>query len=294
MSSSPTSESLSRRKSPRQRASASEAVVAGDVEEPQKKKSKTDKLASPSNRIWNEDEEVALLKGIVDYRAERGLEPNADWDAFHRFFGDSMAAKFSKEQMRSKIRSLKGKFRTRIGKIKQGDKPIFTEDEAFRYSNMIWGKNDSEIANQRENVEETVEEEDEQVAAANVQPLNVAEKTDFGEEEEHIEDEQVAAVNVQPINEENVGARTEFDDGNDNDTDAADESCTVRDAFETLVSQGLRECQKKLQLQNLMNLDAGKRREISQEWKALSAEEVQMEIKKLRFLAKLVEAANDQ
>lgn len=114
------------------------------------------------------------------------------------------------------------------------------------------------------------------------------------EEEEHIEDEQVAAANVQPINEENVGARTEFDDGNDNDTDAADESCTVRDAFETLVSQGLRECQKKLQLQNLMNLDAGKRREISQEWKALSAEEVQMEIKKLRFLAKLVEAANDQ
>lgn len=88
----------------------------------------------------------------MDYRAERGLEPNADWDAFHRFFGDSMAAKFSKEQMRSKIRSLKGKFRTRMGKIKQGDKPIFTEDEAFRYSNMIWGQNDPEIANQRENV----------------------------------------------------------------------------------------------------------------------------------------------
>lgn len=88
----------------------------------------------------------------MNYPAERGLEPNADWDAFHHFFGDSMAAKFSKEQMRGKIRSLKRRFLNRMGKINQGEEPSFNDDEAFRCSNIIWGQNDSEIANQRENV----------------------------------------------------------------------------------------------------------------------------------------------
>ncbi|CAA7053395.1 unnamed protein product [Microthlaspi erraticum] len=334
---SPTTSTTSRRKYERKRASASEAVVA--EEEPKMKKNKTDQLASPRNRIWNDEEELSLLMGFVGYRAETGLQPNSDWDAFIRFLGDSdymAAAKYSKEQIRRKIRSFKEKFFTRMEKINQGEEEPIISD-AFRYSNMIWGGNDSEIANQRVNLnqEETAEEEDEQVDAANVQPLNAVfvnqedehiedvqvaaanvqtlnvvlvnqeeEHTEdeqvaavnvqplnvdlVNQEEEHTEDEQVvAAANVQPLNEENVGARTEFD----SDNDAADESNTVRDAFVTLVPQSLSESKKKWQLRNLTNLGAGKRRDISQEWEALSAEKVQMEMKKLRFLARLVEAA---
>ncbi|CAA7032478.1 unnamed protein product [Microthlaspi erraticum] len=278
-------------------------------------------LAPRTNKIWNDEQELALLKGFVGYKAETGLEPNSDWDAFHRFLGDSSdymaAAKFSKEQIRHKIGYLKAKFFTRIGKINQGEEPISTD--AFRYSNMIWGEIDSQISNQRVNLnqeEEHVEVEQVDAAADNVQlqPLNVdlvnqeEEHTEdeqvvapaivqplnvdlVNQEEEHIEDEQVAAAaaNVQP---ENVGARTEVDT---DDIVAAEESRTVRDAFETLVPhQAISESKKKWQLRNLTNLEAGRRREISQAWEALSAEKVQMKMKKLRLLARLVEAANGE
>lgn len=75
------------------------------------------------------------------------------------------------------------------------------------------------------------------------------------------------------------------------DTDA-DELCAVRDAFETIMSQGLRDYEKKLQLENLMNLGTGKRKELSNEWKALCLEETKLIVKKLRFSAKLAEAVN--
>lgn len=84
----------------------------------------------------------------MDYQAKTGLQSNVDWKAFHRFVGDSIAARFSKRQVRSKIRDLKERFLTRMEKINQGNDPIISDDgEAFRYSNMIWGQHDSQVAN---------------------------------------------------------------------------------------------------------------------------------------------------
>lgn len=88
----------------------------------------------------------------MDYRGETGLEPKSDWDAFHGFVGDSIVARFSKEQIRSKMRTLKRKYLTRLGKLNQGEEPIFSDDEAFNYSNMFWGQNDPQIANPAENL----------------------------------------------------------------------------------------------------------------------------------------------
>ena len=82
--------------------------------------------------------------------------------------------------------------------------------------------------------------------------------------------------------------------GKESDDDDDDVLCAVRDAFETtMMSQGLSDYQKKLQLEKLMNLGTGKRRELSNEWKALCVEELKLNINKLRFSAKLAEAAND-
>ena len=76
------------------------------------------------------------------------------------------------------------------------------------------------------------------------------------------------------------------------DFEGNEESWVVRDAFETMVSKGLSDYQKKLQLEKLMNLGSGKRRELSDEWKELCAEEVKLNIKKFKFSAMLAEAAN--
>ncbi|KAF8110543.1 hypothetical protein N665_0082s0013 [Sinapis alba] len=225
---------LRRRKSPQKHASEpSPPPPEPEAEQVTKKKKKKNTLAS--SRIWNEEDELIVLKGLVDYQAKKGNEPKSNWGDFYRFLGGSITAKFSKDQLLAKIRKLKGKFTVSM------QKGNTSKSEAFRLSKSIWGQNGSESANHSKSGEET----------ANHEP-DVVTKADF--------------------------------EGND-------ESWAVRDAFETMVSRGLSDYQKKLQLEKLMNLGSGKRKELSDEWKELCAEEVKLNIKRFKFSAMLAEAA---
>ncbi|XP_022544427.1 GLABROUS1 enhancer-binding protein isoform X1 [Brassica napus] len=206
-----------------------------------KKKNKT--LASPSSsssRIWNEEDELTVLKGLVDYQAQKGIEPKSNWSDFYRFLlggGGSITGKFSKEQVLSKIRKLKAKF---IASIQTGNT---SQSEAFLLSKSIWG-----LQNESDQSTKSPEE------MANHEASN------------------------------NEVTEADFE-GND------ESSWAVRDAFETMVSKGLSDYQKKLQLQKLMNLGSAKRKELSDEWNELCAEEVKLNIKRLKFSAMLAEAA---
>ncbi|CAH2052062.1 unnamed protein product [Thlaspi arvense] len=248
---SPSSQRKSKQKKALKRP-ASEAVA----EEVTKNK-KTKKLASPvSNRIWNKEDELAVLKGLVDYRAKTGLEPNSDWVAFYRFVEGSTVEKFSKYQLLDKIRKLKRKFFVHMLKISQGDNSC-SDSEAFRLSRIIWGQIEPEFANHSESGGDS-----------------------------RMEDEQMA--NPEPLNENKAA-----NDGNvDNDADA-DESWALRDAFEAMMSKGLSEYLRRVQLKKLMNVGPDKRKELSAEWKALCAEEAKLNVKRFRFSAKLAEASND-
>ncbi|XP_023637720.1 GLABROUS1 enhancer-binding protein-like 2 [Capsella rubella] len=274
-----TSPSFSRRRKPPRKPASKRAASETLTEEETKKKKKkkvrnnnnNNKLASPmSNRIWNEEDELAILKGLVDYRAKTGFETKIDWDAFYRFVGGSIHVKVSKDQLSSKIRKLKKKFLLHMEKINQGNDPHFTrssDSEAFGFSMMIWGQTDAEFAN-----------------------MDKAHQSET-QEEMFKEDEVVALIG-------NGTAKSDFDDGNgtagkENDGNKDDdELCAVQDAFETMMSQGLSDYQKKLHVKKLMNLGTEKRRELSNEWKALCVEESKLNIKKLRFSANLAEAAN--
>ncbi|CAA7045959.1 unnamed protein product [Microthlaspi erraticum] len=256
-----TSQSLSGRKSPRKHAEEKEQTT--------KKRSKTNQLASSpaqSNPIWDKEDELALLKGLVDYQAKSGLQSDVDSDAFRRFIGDSITAKFSKEQIQSKIGDLKERFFTRVEKISPGEDPTFSDDEeAFGYSNKIWGQDDSDFA----------DEQIKNVVVDNVKPSNAA----------AAETESATETETETESE----SETESSEG-DNEIGDADE--WLRDAFETLVSRGWSDYQKKPYLEKLMRLETRKRKELSDEWKALCSEESKWMIKKVRLTAKLVEFAN--
>ncbi|KAJ0254437.1 hypothetical protein HA466_0109250 [Hirschfeldia incana] len=205
------------------------------AEQLKKKKKKT---MANSSRIWNEEDELIVLKGLVDYPAKTGNEPNSNWADFYRFLGDPITAKFSKDQVLTKIRKLKGKFNVSMQKRNT------SKSEAFLLSKTIWGgPNESD------------------------------------QSDNHIKNGEEMA-NDEPSNEV---TRAEFE-GND-------ESWAVRDAFETMVSKGLSDYQKKLQLEKLMNLGSGKRKELSDEWKELCAEEFKLNIKRFKLSAMLAEAA---
>ncbi|XP_048620977.1 GLABROUS1 enhancer-binding protein-like isoform X1 [Brassica napus] len=232
------------RKSPRKNASKPSPPPPPPPPEPatehvtNKKKKKKKALAS-SSRIWNEEDELTVLKGLVEYQAQKGNEPKSNWGDFYRFVGGSITGKFSKEQVLTKIRKLKAKF------IANMQKANTSKSEAFLLSKSIWGP----------------QSESDQSA----------DHTKSGEE----------MANHEPSNNEVTKA----------DFEGNEESWVVRDAFETMVSKGLSDYQKKLQLEKLMNLGSGKRRELSDEWKELCAEEVKLNIKKFKFSAMLAEAA---
>ncbi|CAN7084784.1 unnamed protein product [Brassica oleracea var. botrytis] len=236
---SPPSHILRSRKSPRKNASKPSPPPEPATEHVTKKMKKKKKTLASSSRIWNEEDELTVLKGLVDYQAQKGNEPKSNWADFYRFLGGSITGKFSKEQVLTKIRKLKAKF---IACMQKGNT---SKSEAFLLSKRIWGlQNESDQS---------------------------ANHTKSGEE----------MANHEPSNNEVTKA----------DFEGNDESWAVRDAFETMVSKGLSDYQKKLQLEKLMNLGSGKRRELSDEWKELCAEEVKLNIKRFKFSAVLAEAA---
>ncbi|CAN8324234.1 unnamed protein product [Cochlearia groenlandica] len=89
----------------------------------------------PPHEIWKEEDELTLLKGLVDYESQTMFEPSSDWVA--------IVDKYTKEQLSSKISSLKNNFLSLISR--QSNLPLFfskpIEAQAFRFSQLIWGQN---------------------------------------------------------------------------------------------------------------------------------------------------------
>ncbi|KAJ4893211.1 DNA-binding storekeeper protein-related transcriptional regulator [Raphanus sativus] len=329
------------------RLNCSDTCLPKSPSEDVSRKKKKNKSASPLiKRIWNEDDELSILKGLVDYRVNTRHDPSFDWDGFFRFVQGSIHVKFSKEQLFSKVRKLRRKFALHMERIDRGEDPLFTrltDSQAFGYSNMIWGVYQPEVAANDEKAQEEEAQgggiekspggETTQSCGDDEQMDNAVYVNDNGDESSKLyggngtenvvqiengfretgrvsNDEPVKdngrVGNNEPVN-ENGAEEDAFDgkslyevgvdkttDGKESHDDDADELRVVEDAFETTILQGLSVWQRKLQLKKLMmNLGTEKRKELSNEWKALCSEETKLKIKKLRFTAKLVEAAYD-
>ncbi|CAN4104833.1 unnamed protein product [Withania somnifera] len=97
------------------------------------------KAAATPRSLWSDEDQVALLKGIAEYKAQKGTEPNADMSAFHEFIKGKLQADVSKSQLSDKLRRLKKKFLTNV---KDGEDPVFSKGQdylVFEYSKKIWG-----------------------------------------------------------------------------------------------------------------------------------------------------------
>ncbi|KAA8526470.1 hypothetical protein F0562_008327 [Nyssa sinensis] len=94
---------------------------------------------SAINRLWSEDDEIAILKGMIDFKSKKGADPYADMGAFHDFLKKSLHVDVSKNQLTDKIRRLKKKYQNNAEK---GEDPVFSkphEHKSFELSKMIWG-----------------------------------------------------------------------------------------------------------------------------------------------------------
>ncbi|XVE52935.1 hypothetical protein DITRI_Ditri02bG0164200 [Diplodiscus trichospermus] len=118
--------------------SDSAAAVVDDV-----KKTGEDEKKQLFQRLFSEDDEIAVLKGMLDYLAKKGADPLADTNAFYDFVKKSIHTDVSKAQLLYKIRRLKKKFQNNVGKSKNGEDRKFSnphELKSFELSKKIWAK----------------------------------------------------------------------------------------------------------------------------------------------------------
>ncbi|KAJ6751132.1 hypothetical protein OIU85_001633 [Salix viminalis] len=70
-------------------------------------------------RLWTEDDEIALLLGIIDFTEKKGYDPSKDMNAFYDFIKKSLHFDVSMTQLKDKISRLKKKFENHVkGSIK--------------------------------------------------------------------------------------------------------------------------------------------------------------------------------
>ncbi|RZC84482.1 hypothetical protein C5167_047268 [Papaver somniferum] len=92
-------------------------------------------------RVWTEEGEIVLLKGMIDYM-KQGKNPISDSNGFYEFIKGSINVDVTKEQLSSKIRHAKGRYRQNEAKEKSGEVLTFTKshfEKCYELSKSIWG-----------------------------------------------------------------------------------------------------------------------------------------------------------
>ncbi|GMH11045.1 hypothetical protein Nepgr_012886 [Nepenthes gracilis] len=100
-----------------------------------------EKKASTS-RLWSEDDEIAILKGMLDFQTEKGMDPYSDSAAFHEFIKSSLSVDVTRNQLMDKGRRMKKKFKNNVERGENGKDPVFSkphEQKSFALSKKIWG-----------------------------------------------------------------------------------------------------------------------------------------------------------
>ncbi|KAG8385688.1 hypothetical protein BUALT_Bualt03G0071100 [Buddleja alternifolia] len=106
------------------------------------KKSNDDAKKSLFQRLWSEDDEIEVLKGMIDYSAKKKSDPVADLNAFHELIKKNLHVDVTRTQLQDKIRRLKKKYMNNKSKEKEGKDRTFTnphEQRAYELSKKVWG-----------------------------------------------------------------------------------------------------------------------------------------------------------
>ncbi|CAA0839127.1 DNA-binding storekeeper protein-related transcriptional regulator [Striga hermonthica] len=120
-----------------------------------KKKSKNIKKAEPASekkqpfqRIWSEADEIAILNGMLQFRAEKKSDPRDNFDAFFELIKKNLHFDATRAQLKDKIFRLKKKYTNNKHKGNEGKGTTFTsrhEQEAYDLSEKVWGTEKDEV-----------------------------------------------------------------------------------------------------------------------------------------------------
>lgn len=112
------------------------------VESSEIKPSADDSKKQLFQRLWSEDDEIALLQGMIEYTEKENADPLTDLDAFHDYIRKSLHFIVSRNQLQNKIKRMKKKYQNNAGKGKKGKEKSFSkphEQKSYELSKKIWG-----------------------------------------------------------------------------------------------------------------------------------------------------------
>ncbi|KAF8092507.1 hypothetical protein N665_0412s0001 [Sinapis alba] len=122
-------------------------------------------------RVWTEEDEIAVLQGIIDFKNKTGSSPYDDKNALYDLVKKSVSFDVAKTQFMEKIRALKKKFENNLGRgKKKGKDPSFSKAhdcKVFDLAKLVWGDNgimalESSSAGKSKKVEPAVKKQEKQ------------------------------------------------------------------------------------------------------------------------------------
>ncbi|RDX93853.1 putative transcription factor, partial [Mucuna pruriens] len=119
---------------------SSSSATNNETKQEDKKKSGLTKMFQ---RVWSEEDEHAILKGMAEFISKTGQEPYRYAEAFHNFVKKSLHAEASIMQLKEKIRRMKKKFETNSRRGKIGKDPRFSkplDQIAYELGKKVWGE----------------------------------------------------------------------------------------------------------------------------------------------------------
>ncbi|CAM8906816.1 unnamed protein product [Rhodiola kirilowii] len=94
-------------------------------------------------RLFSEEDEIEMLKALLDYSAKKCIDPIEDFNNFHDFVKKSIHVDVSSAQLADKIRRMRKKFEKNASKTKVGVDKTFRKPHdqlCYNLSKKIWGK----------------------------------------------------------------------------------------------------------------------------------------------------------
>ncbi|CAL1379215.1 unnamed protein product [Linum trigynum] len=91
-------------------------------------------------RLWGENDEIAVLNGLIEFAEKEGADSCKDMAAFYDFIKKSVAVDVSLSQLKEKVRKLKGKFKSHANGKNGLDKSFSKahDQQTFDLSKKIW------------------------------------------------------------------------------------------------------------------------------------------------------------
>nr|XP_027077159.1 STOREKEEPER protein-like [Coffea arabica] len=123
----------------------SEKKAKGKADEPNKQEPSAISAAigEGAGTKWSDDDVKCLLRSIIKFKTEKGLNPSTNMNAFCKYVKGKFGREFSRSQIYEKIRRLKSKGFNSVEKFEKGGDCFVhfnaNELEIFKLSKSIWG-----------------------------------------------------------------------------------------------------------------------------------------------------------